>query len=401
MSGPWLTIIGLGEEGLEGLSPLARRALDGAAVVIGGQRLLDLVQPACETIAWTSLDATVEAILARRGTPTVVLATGDPMWFGLGATLARRVPVAETTVLPHPGAFSLAAARLGWPVQDCLCLTAHGRPVEALTLHFAPGARLLVLSADATTPATVCRLLAVEGYGPSRITVLSHMGGAAEARAEGTASTWAADVADLNVIAIECQPAPGARPPARTAGLPDDAYEHDGQITKREVRAVTLAALAPWPGARLWDIGAGSGSVAIEWMRSCPGATAVAIERDPKRLLRIGRNALALGVPTLELAEGRAPAVLLDLTETPDVIFVGGGVSRPGLLEACWRRLGPGGRLVANAVTVEAEARLIAFHDRHGGSLTRLAVSRLKPVGALTAWDPLAPITQMVVEVAE
>lgn len=400
MTAPWLTVVGLGEEGLDGLSPIARRAVETATVLVGGQRLLDLVPGEGERIAWTTLDATLEAILARRGTAVTVLATGEPLWFGLGATLARRVPPAEMTVIPHPGAFSLAAARLGWPLQDCLCLTAHGRPVEALTLHFAPGARLLVLSADAETPAVVCRLLAAQGYGPSRVTVLSHMGGAAEARTEGTAAAWRAEVADLNVIAVECVLAPGVRPQARAPGLPDDAFDHDGQITKREIRAATLAALGPWPGARLWDVGAGSGSVAIEWMRSCSGASAVAFERHPERLLRIARNALALGVPGLELVEGQAPAVLMARTETPDVIFVGGGVSRPGLLEACWRRLGPGGRLVANAVTVEAEARLMTFRERHGGALTRLSVSRLKPIGAggLSVWDALAPVTQLAVE---
>ncbi len=399
---PWLTVIGLGEEGLDGLSPLARRTLDAASVVIGGQRLLDMVPTAKDAIAWTTLDETLAAILARRGQPTVVLATGDPMWFGLGATLARRVPVQDMTVLPHPGAFSLAAARLGWPLQDCLCLTAHGRPVEALGLHMAPGARLLILSADATTPATVCRLLTVHGYGPSRVTVLSRMGGPREGRAESTAADWSHEEDDLNVIAVDCVAAPGRRPRSRVPGLPDDAFEHDGQITKREVRAQTVSALEPWPGARLWDVGSGSGSVAIEWLRACPGATAVAIERDPTRLLRIGRNALALGVPGLELVEGTAPGALMDLADTPDMIFVGGGVSRPGLLESCWRRLGPGGRLVANAVTVEAEARLIAFRDRHGGDLTRLAVSRLRPIGGgrLTVWDPMAPVTQLVAEKA-
>jgi len=400
MTAPWLTVIGLGEEGLEGLSPLACRALAAAPVVIGGRRLLDLIPDGPEKIAWTTLDDTLARVIARRGQPTVVVATGEPMWFGLGATLARHIPAEEMTVLPHPGAFSLAAARMGWALQDTLCLTAHGRPVEALTYHFAPGARLLVLAADAPTPAAACRLLSLEGYGPSRVTVLSHMGGGKEARAEGMASTWAAEVADLNVIAVDCVLAPGARPRSRAQGLPDEAFEHDGQITKREVRAITLAALAPWPGARLWDVGSGSGSVAIEWMRSCPGTTAVAIERDPARLVRIARNALALGVPGLEIVEGSAPGVLMDLTDTPDVIFVGGGVSRPGLLEAFWRRLGPGGRLVANAVTVEAEARLIAFRDRHGGTLTRLAVSRLKPAGAgpLSLWGPLAPVTQLVAE---
>jgi precorrin-6Y C5,15-methyltransferase (decarboxylating) len=395
---PWLTVIGMGEDGPEGLSPVARHCLETAETVIGGQRLLDRLADGPEKISWTTLTETLAAIAARRGRPTVVVATGDPLWFGLGATLARRLDAAEMTVVPHPGAFSLAAARLGWPLQDCLCLSAHGRPIEALPLHFAPGARLLVLSADARTPETLCRLLAAEGYGPSPVVVLSHLGGPAEARAAGTAETWRQIVPDLNVVAVACRLAPGARPRSRLPGLPDDAFDHDGQITKREIRAATLAALGPWPGARLWDVGAGAGSVAIEWMRGCPGATAVAIEQDSKRLLRIARNALALGVPGLELVDGRAPGALMDRDDTPDAIFVGGGVSRPGLLEACWRRLPAGGRLVANAVTVEAEARLLAFHACHGGTLTRLAVSRLAPVGPLSRWDPLAPVTQLVAE---
>jgi len=394
---PWLTIVGMGDDGLDGLSPAAKAVLDGAAVLVGGHRLLDRVPGAQDRIPWTTLDDTLQAILARRGTPVTVVATGDPMHYGLGATLARHIAPEEMRVLPAPSAFSLAAARLGWPVQDCLQLTAHGRPVAALGLHFAPGRKLLILAADRATPAAVAALLTREGYGPSRLVALSHMGGADEARAEGTADRWAGAPADLNTLAVECRLAPGARPRSRAAGLPDDAFEHDGQITKREVRAVTLAALGPWPGARLWDVGAGSGSVGIEWMRAAAGARAVAVERDAMRAARIARNALALGVPGLEVTHGAAPEALAGLPD-PDAVFVGGGVSVPGVLETCWERLSAGGRLVANAVTVEAEARLLALRARIGGDLKRIAISRTKPAGALTLWDAHVPVTQLVAE---
>jgi precorrin-6Y C5,15-methyltransferase (decarboxylating) len=411
----WLTVVGVGDDGAEGLSAAALAVVQTAQRVIGGQRLLDRLRPllasvpSSQIIPWTDLEQTTAAILAQRGMPTVVLATGDPMFFGLGSTLARLLAEQglagdEWSVLPAPGAFSLAAARLGWPLQDCCCLTVHGRPLAAVRLHLAPGQKLLVLSASGETPAQMAQMLCADGYGRSDITVLSHLGGAEEQRFSAQAQDFpTAPCPALNTLAIDCQLAPGARPLPRCSGLPDAAFEHDGQITKQEIRAVTLAALAPWSGAHLWDVGSGSGSVAIEWMRAAPGASALAIEQDAGRVARIGRNAEALGVPGLRVLLGKFPGVLPildeDFPQPPDVIFVGGGVSYPGLLEKLWTRLPLGGRLVANAVTLQAEQALAAFYNTHGGQLRRLAVSRLVPVGAqFERWDSLAPVTQFCAE---
>ncbi|MCR6629547.1 MAG: precorrin-6y C5,15-methyltransferase (decarboxylating) subunit CbiE [Magnetospirillum sp.] len=390
---PWLSVIGMGDDGVAGLSPAARALLDAAEVVVGGARHLALVEGGAEKREWPSPFAGARDLLeSLRGRNVVVLASGDPMWFGIGATLTRWVPAGEMRVLPHPGAFSLAAARLGWPLQDCLFLTIHGRPLEVLHLHLAPGRRLLVLSEDGQSPAAVARLLEKAGYGPSRLVVAEHLGGAAERLREATAETWVGAAADLNTIAVECRAESGARLHAAVPGLPDDVFDHDGQLTKREIRAVTLAALAPLPGQVLWDVGAGCGSVAIEWMRT--GGRAVAIEPRPDRCARIAANAAALGVPGLEIIRGAAPDALP--YSDPDAIFVGGGVSVPGLLEACWSSLRPGGRLVANAVTAEGEAALIALHARFGGQMVRLAVSRLAPVGGFHTWHPAMPVTQYV-----
>ena len=387
----WLTIVGIGEDGLDGLSPAARLLVDGAEVLMGGARHLALIPPgSAERLVWPSPFADSRALIeSRRGRKLVVLASGEPLWFGAAATLARWFDPAEITVIPHPGAFSLAAARLIWPLQDCLCLTAHGRPVEALTLHLAPGRRLLVLAEDRTTPTKIADLLRLSGYGASRMWVLEHLGGAAERIGEGPLAA-----SDLNVVAVECATAPGARPLSPVPGLPDEAFEHDGQITKHDVRAMTLAVLAPLPGETLWDVGAGSGSVAIEWMRA--GGHAIAIEPNPERCERIARNAMALGVPGLEIVDARAPAGLPLRGEAPDAIFIGGGVSEPGLLDICRAALKPGGRLVANAVTAEGEAALLAFHACHGGEMTRIGLARLGPVGGFNAWHPALPVTQYV-----
>ena len=393
---PWLAIVGLGEDGLAGLSPAARALIDGAETLIGGARHFALIPPGdAERLTWaTPLARTVEAIAARRGRRVVVLATGDPMWFGIGVTLARRFARAELTILPHVSAFTLAASRLGWPLGECVCLTVHGRPLDPLAVHLAPGARLLVLSEDGATPQAIAAWLTERGWGPSALVVLERMGGQAERRVDGTAGTWAAPrLDDLNTLAIECRPAPDARILPRTAGLPDDAFAHDGQLTKREIRAATLAALAPLPGQTLWDVGAGCGSIAIEWMRAAPGAAAVAIEREPARIDLIARNAATLGVPLLAIVRGEAPAAL-DGLKPPDAVFVGGGLGAAGLIERCRAALRPRGRLVVNAVTVEGETALVAAHARFGGAMTRIAVSRLEPVGALHGWRPLMPVTQ-------
>lgn len=395
---PWLTLVGIGEDGLDGLSPVGRRLVDEAEVLVGGERHLALVGAhKAERLAWRSpLVATFDDLAARRGRRVVILASGDPMWFGVGATLAGRFPAQEMIVVPHPGAFSLAASRVGWPLAEVTSLTLHARPLDRLALNLAPGARLLVLTEDGKAPAAIAAYLTERGWGPSRLTLLERLGGPHERRLESNAEGWSHPPgADLNTLAIECVAGPKARPLSRLAGLPDDAFVHDGQLTKREVRAVTLSALAPLPGQTLWDVGAGSGAISIEWLRAAAGTRAFAVERDAERRDFILRNAATLGVPELNLISGEAPAMLADLP-APDAVFVGGGLSSEGLVETCLQRLKPGGRLVANAVTVEGEARLFALHGKHGGQLTRIAVSRAEPVGAFQGWRSLMPITQWI-----
>lgn len=395
----WLHVVGIGEDGLAGMSPAARATLDAAEVLVGGKRHLAFVPAtAAERIVWQSpLGATLDTIAARRGKRVVVLVSGDPMWFGAGATLARRFPAGEMAIFPHVSSFALAAARLAWPLADCATLSLHGRPLAALALHLADGARLIALTHDGSTPAAVASFLTARGFGSSRLQAFERMGGPAERALAGHAKDWAhAKLDELNILAIECVAGPGARPLPRLAGLPDDCFEHDGQLTKRAVRAATLAALAPLPGQLLWDVGAGNGSIAIEWLRSAPGMRAIAVERDGARLARIARNAEALGVPDLQIVAGEAPAAL-DGLEAPDAVFVGGGASVPGLIERCWAALKPGGTLVANAVTLESESVLAGWFARHGGEMTRLAVSHAEPVGPHHGWRPAMPVTQLAV----
>ena len=392
----WLSVIGVGEDGLEGLSPAARALVETAEILVGGDRHLAMVPPgAWERVGWgRPFEQSVAALARYRGTRVAVLASGDPMWYGVGAVLARHFPREEMNIVPAPGAFSLAASRLGWALADCLQLSLHARPLGALRLHLAPGRRLLLLAENGATPAVVAALLTELGWGPSVLTVFEHLGGEGEAAIGATAAEWAdRRVADLNTIALDCRAGPGARPRSSVPGLPDDAFEHDGQLTKREVRAATLAALAPVWGERLWDIGAGSGSVAIEWLRAGPGTEAVAVERDPARAAAIARNAAALGVPGLRIITGEAPATLPE--GVPDAIFVGGGIAAEQLLPALWRALRPGGRLVANAVSLDGERALVDWRARHGGDLTRLAVSRAEPLGAHETWRPMLSVTQL------
>jgi len=393
---PWLAIVGIGDDGLAGLAPAARTLVETAEVLVGGARHLAMApDAAAERLAWSQPFAdSIAAIAARRGRRVVVLASGDPMWFGAGAVLARHFAREETIVVPHPGAFSLAAARLGWPLAGCACLSLHGRPLDALRLHLAEGWRMLILSEDGATPRAVAQLLVEAGWGPSRLTVLEHLGGPAEAAHSAAAQDWGERIAaDLNTIALECCAMPGVRGYPRLAGLPDDAFAHDGQLTKREIRAATLAALAPLPGESLWDVGAGCGSIAIEWLRAGDNLAAVAIERDPARAATIARNAAMLGVPALQVVVGAAPIALQALAP-PDAIFVGGGIADPALLPRLWRALRPGGRLVANVVSLEGELVLLDAQARHGGSLVRLAVSRAEALGGHRVWRPLIAVTQ-------
>ncbi|HLD66925.1 MAG TPA: precorrin-6y C5,15-methyltransferase (decarboxylating) subunit CbiE [Pseudomonas sp.] len=391
---PWLTVVGIGDDGFSGLGKPARRALLQARLVIGGPRQLELL-PRCisaQRQAWPSPFA-LTPVLEARGTPVCVLASGDPMLFGVGASLARHLPAEELRVLPAPSAFSLAAARLGWPLQDLTCLSVVARPLAALNAQLHPGVRLLVLSQDGGSPAAIAALLRERGFGPSRLTVLEHLGGARERRVEGTAQDWALpEAAALNLLAIECLAGADACLLPLTVGLVDTAYQHDGQLTKRDVRAITLARLAPAPGELLWDVGAGCGSIGIEWMRAHPSCRAIAIEADPGRQGLIGLNRDALGVPGLQLVAGAAPAALAGLA-APDAVFIGGGVTVPGVLEECWARLKPGGRLVANAVTLQSEAVLVDWRARHGGELTRIAVAQAQALGAFDTWRQALPIT--------
>ena len=392
----WLSIVGIGEDGWDGLPPTARAAVESAAILYGGSRHLDLVPAVAgqERLSWPSpMTDAFPGLIARRGQRVCVLASGDPSWYGIGATLSRIVPADETLVVPAPSSFSLAAARLGWPLQEAVCLTVHGRPLELVIPHLHPGARLLILSWDGTTPAKLAALLTARGFGPSRIVALESMGGPHERRVDATADAWNAErIADLNTLAVECVAAPGARSLPRAPGLPDDWFEHDGQITKREVRAVTLSWLAPRRNELLWDVGAGSGSIGVEWMLSDPTNRAIAVEHKADRLARIPANAAAFGVPGLELVRGKAPEALSGLP-APDAVFIGGGLTVEGVLDACWSALKPGGRIVANAVTLESEAMLIATHKRLGGQLSQIAVSRAAPIGGFMGWRPLMPVT--------
>lgn len=387
-------MVGLGADGWDGLPPASRAAVQAADVLVGSARQLDLVPGDVERRPWPSpmLPALPGLLDSLADRAVVVLASGDPMLSGVGSTLVRLLGADAVRVLPAPSSVSLACARLGWPVEDTEVLTLVGRPPELLHPRVQPGRRLLVLGSDGGTPAAVAALLTARGYGRSTVTVLGSLGGSDESVSTGTAAAPPATTDPLVVTAVECLADPGTVPLPTTPGLPDDAYEHDGQLTKSEVRAVTLARLAPVPGQLLWDVGAGAGSIGIEWMRSHPACRAVAVESVPERAERAGRNAVRLGVPGLQVVVGRAPDALAGL-DAPDAVFVGGGATTPLLLDACWAALRPGGRLVVNAVTVQSEAVLAEWHGRVGGELVRLAVSRGVPVGGFTGWKAAMPVT--------
>ena len=396
----WLSVVGIGEDGLSGLSAIARSLLDRAQIVVGGDRHLAMLPPddTREQLVWTSpLQATIDEIIRRRGESICVLASGDPMCHGIGVTLSRQIPISEMNVIPAASAFSLMCARLGWALADVETFSLTNRPIASIALSLYPGARLLVLSADRHTPNLVAGMLTQRGFGSSLMTVFERMSGDAERRIEGVAAAWnVLDLADLNAIAIEVTADRETLIFPRTAGLPDAAYLHDGQLTKREIRAVTLSALAPVPGELLWDVGAGCGSIAIEWMRSHRNCRAIAIERHPTRLQYIAENASTFGVPELQIVAGKAPEALANLPQ-PDAIFIGGGVTAESVLESCWNALGEGGRLVVNAVTIESEFKVLQWHSLHGGELIRIGIQRVGAIGSFQGWKPLAPVTQWAV----
>ncbi len=391
----WLSIVGIGEDGADGLSPRARRLVEAAELVFGGRRHLDLAGGLVrgEARAWPS-PFSVEPVLAARGRRACVLASGDPFLHGVGATLARHVPASEMEVVPAASAFSLAASRLGWPLQEVVMLSLHGRPLDLIRPHLHPRTRLLVLTSDSDGPAALASLLVEAGFRSAWLTVLEALGGDGERLRTYPAEAFdAEDVHPLNIVAIETGDAPGARILPFTAGLDDGLFEHDGQLTKREVRALTLSALAPRRGELLWDVGAGAGSVAIEWMLADPSLRAIAVEVRADRAGRIGANAARLGVPGLRVVTGEAPAALSGLP-APDAIFIGGGASDPGVIDTALAALPASRRIVVNAVTLQTEAILLARHAELGGSLLRIALSRAAPVAGMIGWRPAMPITQ-------
>lgn len=395
-----IAVVGIGADGWSGLGEPGRAAIRAAGMIVGSVRQLELLPDTDGTKrAWPSpIDPLVDEIVAGIDGAVCVLASGDPMLHGIGATLARRLGPDRLTVHPHPSAFAFACARLGWPAAEVELTSAVGRPPEVVARLLQPGRRLVTYAAGRGGAAGVAQVLRDAGFGPSRFVVLEQLGGPRERILQGTANDWGDAEADpLHVVAIECRAAPGMLALPRTPGLPDAAFESDGALTKWAVRAVTLAALRPGPGLLLWDMGAGSGSIAIEWLRIEPQARAVAIEARADRADRIRCNALRLGVPVLSVHEGSAPDTLRGI-DTPDAIFVGGGVSVPGLLDACWEALRSGGRIVANAVTLEGERALQDARAVRGGSLLRLDVSQVEPIGHYETWRPQRPVVQWSAE---
>ncbi len=409
----WLSIIGIGEDGYAGLSSVARSLIDSAEILVGGNRHLAMIKSDHRLrLAWKyPFSANIQQILEYQGKSVCVLASGDPMWYGIGATLIRQIPaeyLEQITIVPNISVFSLMCARLGWSMTEVETLSLCGRSADLLRAYIYPNAKLLVLSANQNTPAIVAKILADSGFGHSKIWVLEHLGGTKERIISSIADAWDAnaEIADLNAIAIECCASSEIFPKlnfesssetkffARVAGLPDYAYNHDGQLTKHEVRAVTLCALAPSAGELLWDVGAGCGSIGIEWMRSHPRCRAITIEKS--RIAYIADNAASLGTPNLEIIHGIAPAALENLP-IPDAIFIGGGITTSGMIETCWERLRAPGRLVANVVTIEGEQILYKWQQKLGGTLTRIAIERAETVGNFWGWKPMMPVTQWFV----
>jgi precorrin-6B C5,15-methyltransferase / cobalt-precorrin-6B C5,C15-methyltransferase len=392
----WLAIVGIGEDGAEGLTPAARALIANSKLVIGGKRHLALADglPSGGRMTWPSpIAESIPAILAHRGEPVAVLASGDPYCFGVGAMLSAHVPPEETICVPAPSSLSLACARLGWALDDVAAVSLCGRPLETLAPSLQPKRRVLALSADATTPAAVARYLSTRGFEHAKMHVLEALGGPRERVRSTTAGRFGFnDVEALNLIAIEVEASSGAKIVPLSSGLLDEMFEHDGQITKREIRAVTLSSLSPRAGELLWDIGCGSGSIAIEWLLRHQANRAIGIERDPLRAARAARNAAELGVPRLEMVTGEA-LLALDALPAPDAIFIGGG-GEPALIDKTYAALKPGGRIVANSVTLDTETAVLAAQRKFGGTLTRLSVERLDAVGGKQAFRPAMTVTQ-------
>lgn len=394
----WLHIIGIGEDGIAGLSKDALLALAKADVIIGGKRHHELTKEIeAERIFWPSpFDVMIETIKSHKGKIVTVLVTGDPLWYSAGSKISKEFASSEINIYPQVSAFQWAAMRMGWSIAECDTLTIHGRAVENIAPYVAPNVQLLLLTKNKTSPRAVADLLVERGFGQSELTVLSHLGGSQEQRFDGLAQDWAHDVPDFHVLAVKCIAGKGAKFFGRTGGLPDDAFEHDGQLTKRIIRSASITQLRPYQNALLWDVGAGCGSVAIEWMRAARGAKAIAIEANEERSAMIAKNAILLGVPNLQQIEGSAPLALQGLP-TPDAIFIGGGITSDKLFDLAWNSLRDGGRLVANAVTLESESMLVSLHAKYGGSLDRIAVSEAVGIGRFNAMKPYMSVMQWAV----
>jgi precorrin-6Y C5,15-methyltransferase (decarboxylating) len=393
---PIIDVVGIGADGWAGLGEASRKAIRSADEVVGAARQLELLpDDGPPTRAWPSpIDSLVDEIAARSSGSTCVLASGDPMLHGVGATLVRRMGAERVRVHPHPSAFSIACARLGWTAADVELVSAVARPIEVVARALQHRRRLVAYVTGADGAASVARLLCDRGFGASRLTVLEQLGGPQERIVDGRAEDWGDRPADpLHVVAIECMAGPGAASYARVPGIPDGAFASDGQLTKRHVRAVTIASLAPLPAELLWDVGAGSGSISIEWLRAEPSARAIAIEARADRAERIAQNARSLGVPHLDVRVDRAPEALEGLP-APDAVFIGGGISTPHVLDRCWDALAPGGRIVVNSVTLEGEQTVGDARALHGGTLTRIEIAHAEPLGGFTAWRPQLPVVQ-------
>jgi precorrin-6B C5,15-methyltransferase / cobalt-precorrin-6B C5,C15-methyltransferase len=389
-----LIVVGVGADGWDGLTAATQAVILAAEVVLGGPRQLALLPVADDQTRqpWPSplRPALPDMLRQLAGRRVVALASGDPMLSGIGTTLVETLGANRVTVIPHVSSVALARSRLGWSAESTAVVSVVGRDVHAVLRELAPGRRVLVLSSDQETPAALAELLAARGYGASRFVVLGDLGSDHETITDTTAEDFSADAPRLNIVALQLN---GPLAAGWVAGLPDDAFEHDGQLTKRDLRAAALARLLPAPGQLLWDVGAGAGSVGIEWMRSHPTCRAVAVEADAGRADRIARNAKRLGVPALQVIHGGAPGALNDLS-APDAVFIGGGATQSGVLQRCMDALRGGGRIVVHGVTVQTEALLAAAYGEHGGELTRIHVEHAAPVGSFTGWTPARAVTQ-------
>ena len=404
ISKKWLRIIGIGDDGWDELSSDAKKLLFESEILLGGERHLKMIPNDFigERIEWSSpIKESISKILSwrrtesRRGKIVSVMASGDPLCYGVAAKFLRHLPIDEIWIKPSLSTFSLICSRIGWSLPDVDTLTIHGRPLEMIHSFVQCGAKLLVLSNDENSPQKVAELLKKRGFGRSIITVFEHLGGKSERLIYGTANSWLFPKgAALNAMAIECIPEAEAIVRATVPGLPDEAFFNDGQITKSEIRAITLSRLMPVVDQVLWDIGAGCGSISIEWMRFNPRCRAIAIEKSKTRTKIIEKNAFELGVPTLQILNGIAPQVLKDLSP-PDAIFIGGGITTKRMLQTCWNKLNPGGRLVSNVVTLEGEKELLSWQSENGGDLTRINISHVEKLGKFKGWKELRSVMQL------